>query len=74
MKKSIVFITVIIFLITCCARTKITSVVDPEYRNRAFSKLMIISTFSDLLYKKEIENSFKKNCLYKNIKAETSLE
>jgi hypothetical protein len=55
-------IPILLFLYSC-AHTKITSVVDPDFRNASYSKVLIISTFSDLLYKEIIEKSFENSFL-----------
>lgn len=76
MKKYLNFLTVAIFLfiITSCASTKITSVVDPEFKKAQFSDVLVISTFSDLMYKEKIEDNFKKFGNSKNISISTGSE
>lgn len=76
MKKYLNFLTVAIFLfiITSCASTKITSVVDPEFKKAQFSDVLVISTFSDLMYKEKIEDNFKKYGKSKNISISTGSE
>lgn len=74
MKKIIALIPIIIFVFNYCAATNMTSVKDPEFRNKTYSRFLIMSTFSDLRYKKELENSFMRSLQLKNITASTGLE
>ncbi len=74
MKKIIALIPIINFLLIGCAATNMTSVEDPEFRNKAYSRLLIISTFSDLRYKKALENSFMQSFQLKNVTASIGLE
>jgi len=57
----------IIVSIYSCAYTNITSVVDPQFRDKMYSRVLIISTFSDISYKMEVERQCILYCSQNNI-------
>jgi hypothetical protein len=72
--RTIILYVTIILVLYSCAITKINSVTDPEFKNTHYSKLLIISTFTNLLYQQEIEKQFKQYCKYKDIDLVTGSE
>ncbi len=54
MKRALGLALIIIFF-SGCASTNLTSVKDTEFRNASYGKILIISSFTDLMFRKNIE-------------------
>lgn len=67
--RKIVIINLIISLIYSCAFTKIESVTDQNYKSKSYSNILILSTFSDLLYKSKVEDACLHYCRSEKITA-----
>lgn len=72
--RKIIIIFLIAALISSCASTKIKSVVDSNYQSKNYTDILILSTFSDLIYKSAIEDKCLKYCRWENINAYTGSE
>jgi hypothetical protein len=67
LKTKLAVFTVLCFLVYGCASTSITSVIDQRSFKHPYSRLLAISTFSDLSMKAQIEGIIQKDLMYNKI-------
>ncbi len=76
MKKEIKHFLLIVgmFFLYACAWTTLNSIKNPEFRNKKFTKILIIAPFSDLGVRQSTEEAFKKQFELAGIPSVPSIE
>ena len=49
----------VLFLFIGCSSTKLTTFIDPDFKNLFYEKILVYSISTDLAEKKQIEDAFK---------------
>jgi len=74
MKQNLFLVAVLAFLLVGCAATNISSVSDINSAKRSYSRILVLSTFQDLMYKQAVESAFRQKCIESRIRVRTGSE
>lgn len=56
--KKLLLVLSIIFLLSGCAQTQLTSFTDPEFEGKTYSNVMILTYFTNIQLRNEVEKAF----------------
>lgn len=74
--KKVFFVSIIfmLFFLVGCSQTQLTSYIDPDFKDKTFTKLMVFANIDDLGLRDKFERTIVKQFVEKNINAVSSID